>query len=210
MSNQVHNRITDSAKKREKQFAVLIDPDKIDGKSLGRIIDLAVDSHVDYFFVGGSLMVNNFLDECLQIISESCDIPTVLFPGSPAQVSPFADAILLLSLVSGRNPNLLIGEQVLAAPAIKRSGLEVISTGYMLVDGGKPTTVSYISNTTPIPQDKPDIAVCTAMAAEMLGFKTIYLDTGSGAKHSVSSEMINAAKSNISCLLYTSDAADDQ
>src|SRR5205814_1035231 len=120
-----------------------------------------------------------------------CSIPVILFPGTPSQVSRHADGLLYLSLISGRNPELLIGQHVISAPAVRKSGLEIISTGYMVIDGGAPTTVSYISNATPIPADKDDIAVCTAMAGEMLGMKLIYMDAGSGAKRAISEEMIS-------------------
>jgi putative glycerol-1-phosphate prenyltransferase len=121
----------------------------------------------------------------------------LLFPGSPAQISRHADALLYLSLISGRNPELLIGQHVISAPFVKKSGLEIIPTGYIVVDGGAPTTVSYISNATPIPADKSDIALCTAMAGEMLGKKLIYMDAGSGAKKPITEEMIAAVAQNI-------------
>ena len=123
-------------------------------------------------------------------IKRQTDIPVILFPGTPSQVSPFADGLLYLSLISGRNPELLIGQHVISAPFVRQSGLEIISTGYMVIDGGAPTTVSYISNATPIPFDKNEIAMCTAMAGEMLGMKLIYMDAGSGAKRPITEEMI--------------------
>ena len=180
------------AKKKggKKAFAVLVDPDKASFESLNELIKLARQAAVDYFFVGGSLMVSGYLDECVQTIKQECDIPVVLFPGSPSQLSKEADALLYLSLISGRNPELLIGQHVISAPAVRASGLEIISTGYMVVDGGAPTTVSYISNASPLPSDKNDIAVCTAMAGEMLGMKLIYMDAGSGAKRPATETMI--------------------
>ena len=141
-------------------------------------------------FVGGSLVVTDHLDELVQHIKRESNIPVILFPGSPSQVSPYADALLYLSLISGRNPELLIGQHVVSAPIVKKSGLEIISTGYMVIDGGAPTTVSYISNASPIPSDKNEIAVCTAMAGEMLGLKVIYMDAGSGAKNAIPTSMI--------------------
>jgi putative glycerol-1-phosphate prenyltransferase len=149
-----------------------------------------VNAHVDYFLVGGSLVISNHLDECIRQIKAACTIPVLLFPGSPSQVSKYADALLYLSLISGRNPELLIGQHVVSAPFVKKSGLEIIPTGYMVIDGGAPTTVSYISNATPIPSDKNDIAMCTAMAGEMLGMKLIYMDAGSGAKRPITETMI--------------------
>ncbi len=174
----------------QKSFAVLIDPDKVNKAKMQQLIQLAVDAKVDYFLVGGSLIISGFLDECVQIIKRNCSIPVILFPGSSTQVSKYADALLYLSLISGRNPELLIGQHVVSAPAIKQSGLEIISTGYMVIDGGAPTTVSYISNATPLPADKNEIAMCTAMAGEMLGMKLIYMDAGSGAKRAITESMI--------------------
>jgi putative glycerol-1-phosphate prenyltransferase len=163
-----------------------------------QLIQLSVSAKVDYFLVGGSLVVSNYLDNCLQLIKRSCDIPTILFPGSPSQVSKYADALLYLSLISGRNAELLIGQHVVSAPMVKKSGLEIMSTGYMVVDGGAPTTVSYISNASPLPADKNEIAVCTAMAGEMLGMKLIYMDAGSGAKIAITESMIEKVAQSIS------------
>jgi putative glycerol-1-phosphate prenyltransferase len=181
----------------KKSFTVLIDPDKVDTAAIEQLVGLATDAKVDYFFVGGSLVISNHLDECIRQIKTSCNIPVVLFPGSPSQVSRYADALLYLSLISGRNPELLIGQHVVSAPFVKKSGLEIIPTGYMVIDGGAPTTVSYISNAAPIPADKNDIAMCTAMAGEMLGMSLIYMDAGSGAKRPVTEHMIEKVSRNI-------------
>lgn len=181
----------------EKSFAVLIDPDNVNAQKLEHLIHLALKAKVDYFLVGGSLVISNYLDECVRFIKKNCFIPVILFPGSSAQVSRYADALLYLSLISGRNPELLIGQHVVSAPAIKMTGLEIISTGYMVIDGGAPTTVSYISNATPLPSDKDEIAMCTAMAGEMLGMKLIYMDAGSGAKKAITESMINLVAKNI-------------
>ena len=177
----LYTELTKAKQLGQKKMAVLIDPDKMRLGKLDQIIELSVRCHVDYFFIGGSLLVNSQLDQCLQMIRQQCQIPMILFPGSTYQVSNKADAILFLSLVSGRNPDLLIGQHVIAAPYLKLSSLEVLPTGYMLIDGGVGTTVLYMSNTSPIPSNKADIAVCTAMAAEMLGLKMIFMDAGSGA-----------------------------
>jgi len=174
----------------KKSFAVLIDPDKVNEGSMEQLIKLAVDAKIDYFLVGGSLVVSDYIDECVQYIKHNCDIPTILFPGSPSQISKHADALLYLSLISGRNADLLIGQHVVSAAVIKQSGLEIMPTGYMVIDGGAPTTVSYISNAAPIPADKNEIAVCTAMAGEMLGMKLIYMDAGSGARRPIAETMI--------------------
>lgn len=177
--------------KGQKSFAVLIDPDKVNKILLDEYIMMSMEAHVDYLLVGGSLVVSNHLDDCILHIKKNCDIPVILFPGSPSQISRHADALLYLSMISGRNPELLIGQHVISAPFVKQSGLEIISTGYMVIDGGAPTTVSYISNALPIPADKNEIAICTAMAGEMLGMKLIYMDAGSGAKRAITEGMID-------------------
>jgi phosphoglycerol geranylgeranyltransferase len=182
---------------RRKSFALLIDPDKVDSAKTASLIELAVQSRVDYLFVGGSLVVSDRLDQVVQEIKAQCNIPVILFPGTPSQVSPHADALLYLSLISGRNPDLLIGQHVVSAAAVRKSGLEIMSTGYMVIDGGAPTTVSYITNSLPIPANKYEIALCTAMAGEMLGMKLIYMDAGSGARRSVSTEMIERVSAGI-------------
>jgi len=188
-------KILDSIGKQKanghKAFAVLIDPDKLTPESLLETIQLAKQANVDYLFVGGSLVVTDTLDKVVAAIKENCSIPVVLFPGSPDQITPKADALLYLSLISGRNPELLIGQHVISAPFVRQSGLEIIPVGYMLIDGGTPTTVSYISNTNPIPSNKNDIASCTAMAGEMLGLKVIYMDAGSGAQRAIPTIMIS-------------------
>ena len=141
-------------RKGQRSFAVLIDPDNVNKTKLDELTTLAVKAGVDYLLVGGSLVISNHLDEVVQHIRGNCSIPIILFPGTPSQVSRFADGLLYLSLISGRNPELLIGQHVISAPAVRSSGLEIISTGYMVIDGGAPTTVSYISNASPIPADK--------------------------------------------------------
>lgn len=193
----VYQSLLEKKRNGQKSFAILIDPDKITTASLTHLIDLALAARADYFLVGGSLVVSDNLDACILAIKERCSIPVMLFPGSPSQISRHADALLYLSLISGRNADLLIGQHVISAPFVKKSGLEIISTGYMVIDGGAPTTVSYISNATPIPADKADIALCTAMAGEMLGKKIIYMDAGSGARKAVSEEMISLVANNI-------------
>lgn len=181
----------------KKQIAVLIDPDKTDAKKLVKTIQQAELAKVDFYLVGGSLLLKNNLDEIIAIIKKNSKKKVYLFPGNPSQISTRADGILLLSLISGRNAELLIGNHVLAAPILKQSKLTIISTGYMLIESGTQTTVSYISNTTPIPANKPAIAACTALAGEQLGLKTIYLEAGSGAQNSVSKEIIKAVKKQI-------------
>ncbi len=173
-------------------YLVLIDPDKIANDKLPAFIEQATADGVDGFLVGGSLIVDDSFDECITTIKRHTNVPTVIFPGSVVQISKEADAILFLSLLSGRNPEQLIGSQVIAAPIVKKIGLEAISTAYMLVESGRTTSVEFISNTHPLPRHKPDIAVAHALAAEILGFKMIYLEAGSGAEQSVPEEMIGA------------------
>lgn len=197
MKRQVYASLLEKKHNGKKSFAVLLDPDKISALSINEVVALAIEAKVDYFFVGGSLVISNHLDECIQQLKSMCSIPVLLFPGSSTQVSKHADALLYLSLISGRNADLLIGQHVLSAPFVKNSGLEIISTGYMVIDGGAATTVSYISNATPIPADKAEIAMCTAMAGEMLGMKLIYMDAGSGAKKAITEEMITTVSTNI-------------
>jgi phosphoglycerol geranylgeranyltransferase len=182
---------------RKKSLAVLLDPDKLEENNFELFLDACVNAQVDYFFVGGSLLTKHIMAETIAIIKKRTNIPVIIFPGNSLHIEPTADAILLLSLISGRNPEYLIGQHVISAPLLRQSKLEILSTGYLLIDSGKPTTVSYISNTTPIPHDKADIAVCTAMAGEMLGMKLIYLDGGSGAINPISATMIRKVKENI-------------
>lgn len=193
--NQIYNKIISDKQNQLKGLAVLLDPDKVDYETLPDLIHDSILNKVSYFFVGGSLITNFQLVELVSFIKNYCDIPVILFPGNSLHIEPTADGILLLSLISGRNPEFLIGQHVISAPILKNSGLEILSTGYILVDSGQQTTVSYISNTTPIPHNKPEIAACTAMAGEMLGMKLIYLDGGSGAKNPVSTKMIAKVKS---------------
>src|SRR5215212_9408039 len=197
MKLSIYQSIAEKKHQGHKSFAVLIDPDKVNHSVLDQLMDLSLKAKVDYFLVGGSLVISNHLDEVVRHIKTNCPIPVILFPGSPAQVSKYADALLYLSLVSGRNAELLIGQHVVSAPFVRKSGLEIMPTGYMVIDGGAPTTVSYISNATPIPSDKNEIALCTAMAGEMLGMKLIYMDSGSGAKRPIPESMIEMVASHI-------------
>jgi putative glycerol-1-phosphate prenyltransferase len=196
-------QLTEKAAKGQKQLAVLIDPDSIaDESSLEKTCVLCNEAGVDLILVGGSLITNGFFETCIQIIKKHSEIPVILFPGNIMQIDEHADAILLLSLISGRNPDMLIGKHVLAAPNLKKSGIEIMPTGYILIDGGAITSVSYMSNTTPIPADKSSIAACTAMAGEMLGLRIIYMDAGSGAKNPIPQKLIKEVKDNISIPLF--------
>lgn len=172
----------------------MLDPDKIEQNVLSDLLITISKSSVDFFLVGGSLVTDYVHREVIATVRRYCQIPIILFPGNPLHIEPSADAILFLSLISGRNPEFLIGQHVIAAPLLKKSGLEILPTGYMLVDSGTQTTVSYISGTMPLPHDKPGVAACTAMAGEMLGLKLIYLDAGSGARYPVSPDMIAAVR----------------
>lgn len=182
-------------KEGKKSIAILIDPDNVsDSSQLQHLINLANENCVDFFFVGGSLVTTTNLSEVVKRIKDNVTIPVVLFPGNAMQIEPNADGLLFLSLISGRNPELLIGQHVVSAPIIRNTRLEVIPTGYMLVNSGRITSVAYISNTTPIPDDKYSLAACTAMAGEMLGLQTIYMDAGSGAENPIHPKMINAVR----------------
>jgi putative glycerol-1-phosphate prenyltransferase len=194
----VYQQITRLKSEGVKQLAVLVDPDKTGNREAESLARMAEDHGVDYIFVGGSLLSDGNLSNCIRRIRYACSKPIVIFPGSISQVDEQADAILFLSLISGRNPELLIGNHVVAAPLIREKKLEAISTGYMLIESGANTTALYMSNTFPIPHNKPSIAACTAMAGEMLGLKMMFLDGGSGASQPVSEEMIQAVSQAIS------------
>ena len=193
----LYKQIEKNRTSNKKMFAVLIDPDKQDLNQLKLMVELAHQSKIDFFFVGGSLLTNDSMNQCISFLKEISNVPVILFPGNAMQVNKEADGILFLSLISGRNADMLIGKQVITAPILKASKLETIPTGYMLIDSGKPTTASYMSNTTPIPFEKNDVAACTAMAGEMLGLKLIFMDGGSGAQKPISKEMIKKVRQSI-------------
>lgn len=194
MENTIYEIILRNKQLGKKLFAVLIDPDKFQSREIITKIESA---QVDIILVGGSLLSSGNFESCIKTIKENTSIPVVIFPGDILQTSQKADGILLLSLISGRNPDLLIGKHVIAAPIIKESGIEVLPTGYMLIESGKQTTALYMSNTNPIPSDKDDIAACTALAGELLGLKLIYMDAGSGALNTISESMIKKVSSTI-------------
>ncbi len=209
MQNRVYNLLSDRKANGQKSFAVLVDPDKVNPQLISELSQLTTAAKVDFLLIGGSLVITDHLDEVVQQFKRECDIPIILFPGSPLQVSRYADALLYLSMISGRNPELLIGQHVISAPFVKQSGLEIIPTGYMVVDGGAPTTVSYISNATPLPSDKSEIAMCTAMAGEMLGMKLIYMDAGSGARKPITENMIRQVSQSVSVPLVVGGGITD-
>ena len=173
---------------------VLLDPDRFRSQDWEPLLPDLDRGPVQGIMVGGSLQTTNAYQDTLDWLAEFVNLPVVLFPGSMLQVSPKADALLLLSLISGRNPEYLIGQHVQAAVSLRNAGLTLLPTGYMLVDGGKATTAHYITQTQPIPADKPDIAAVTALAGSQLGLKVIYLDCGSGALHPVPTAMVEAVR----------------
>jgi len=189
--NLLNNAKTDNG-----LFAILIDPDKYTDNGLEQISNNANRCKADLFLLGGSLLKTN-IERTLKFLKSQSQIPIVLFPGSALQYVPGADAILLLSLISGRNPDFLIGHHVLIANSLKESAMEIIPTGYILINDGNPTSVQYMSNTFPIPSSKPDIALATALAGYQLGLKTIYLEAGSGANNPVPTSTIRLIKNNI-------------
>lgn len=177
---------------------MLVDPDKHSLESLKLFSQqLSKTNQVDFILVGGSLLRKNNFEKTIAMLKSETDVPVIIFPGNAMQISAYADAILLLSLISGRNAEMLIGNHVLAAPLIKEANLETISTGYMLIDGGQTTAVQYMSNTFPIPSNKPEIAAATALAGQMLGMQLIYMDAGSGAHQSIPLSMIKSVKNEI-------------
>jgi phosphoglycerol geranylgeranyltransferase len=190
MKNGLIKHLEHLKQKGKKALAILFDPDKAFERDLDHLLRQIERYDVDLILVGGSLVKGNEIHALIDYIKARSEKPVILFPGSPNQISPAADGILFLSLISGRNPELLIGRHVEAAPILYQTNLEILPTGYMLIDSGAYTTAHYVSNTLPIPHNKPEIATFTAMAGEMLGLKLIYMDGGSGAKMTVSTEMI--------------------
>jgi phosphoglycerol geranylgeranyltransferase len=182
---------------QNKSIGLLLDPDKSRGESLNNLLAIAVESRTDFILTGGSLTFNN-IDNLIDEVRKHCSIPVVLFPGNLLQLSLKADIIMLLSLISGRNPELLIGNHIIAAPYLKPVKDKLISVGYILINSGNRTSVEYISQTEAIPSDKPEIAVATALAGEMLGLRTIYLEAGSGAANPVPVTIVKAVRENVS------------
>ena len=189
---KIYNHIKSTIDEKGSAFFILLDPDKVDFFRLEDFIKVAEDSGVDGFLIGGSLIISGDFESLIQKVKSYTKLPAIIFPGSITQVSQYADAILFISVISGRNPEHLIGKQVLAAPLIRKANIEPLSTGYILVDSGTTTTAVYISGSLPVPRNKPDIAAATALAAEYLGMKFIYLEAGSGAQLSVPNDMIKA------------------
>lgn len=182
--------ITKAKSNNERLLAILLDPDKIELSEVSTVINKINASKANLIFIGGSLLFTNILDAFVAKVKENTKLPVLLFPGSAMQITNHADGILFLQLISGRNPEYLISNQVIAAPLLKQTNLEVISTGYLLIESGRETTASYISNTKPIPSHKPEIAMATAMAGEYIGNKLIYMDGGSGALNPIPTAII--------------------
>lgn len=189
---KIYNQLLNTISEKGAAYLMLLDPDKLQENTLPGFLKHCEKSGVDGFLVGGSLMINGDLESFINKVKINTTLPSIIFPGSITQVSSFADAILFLSVVSGRNPEHLIGKHVLAAPSIKKSGIEAISTAYILVESGSTTTAIYMSGSLPVPRNKPEIAAATALASEYLGMKLIYLEAGSGADNSVPNEMVKA------------------
>ncbi len=190
-------------------YLVLLDPDSYTLSELVQTAKLCEANGADGLLVGGSTAFGNQFDEAVQSINDAADIPVILFPGSARQVSAHADGMLLMSLISGRNPQYLIGEQVMAAPAIRALGVETIPTGYMLVESGHTTSVEFVSNTKPLPRDKPKLAAAHAMAAEMLGMQLVYLEAGSGAQYPVPETLVAAVRSAVAIPLIVGGGITD-
>lgn len=194
----VYEKLLQIKSRKGSGYIVLIDPDKRTESETLQTVEVCAASGVDAIFVGSSLLLSNRFNATIQAVKRSFDIPVIIFPGSTIQLSEYADAVLFLTLISGRNPEYLIGAQVLGAPIIRKMGIEAISTGYMLIESGRTTAAEFMSHSKPIPRDKNDIAVAHAMAGEYLGLKMIYLESGSGALYSVPESMIESVSSYVS------------
>jgi len=195
--NSILTQLIQAKESNNKLLAILLDPDKIELVDVPKTIRKINDSKAHFILIGGSLLFKNVLDEFIKIAKQNTQLPIIIFPGSAMQISNNADGILFLQLLSGRNPEYLISNHVIAAPLLKQTDLEVISTGYLLIESGRETTASYISNTKPIPAHKPEIAMATAMAGEYIGNKIIYMDGGSGALNPVPLNMIKKVSKNV-------------
>jgi len=203
----IYQILLEAKRNRKKLVAVLIDPEKSETQKLIVFLELVNRSSVDFIFVGGSI-VSKPIDSIVKIIKDNSKKPVILFPGNIMQISDNADAILLLSLISGRNPEFLIGQHVQAAPYLKKIGVETIPTGYVLIESGSTTSVEYMSNTRALPSNKSELIVATAIAGEMLGLKAIYLEGGSGADEPINKKIIKAVAESISVPLIVGGGID--
>ena len=197
MKETILNYLLSIKEEKGAGYIVLIDPDKNSEKKLEEKISKINNSGVDAIFVGGSLILDNNCERRVSVIKSLSELPVIFFPGGISQLNKYYDAMLFMSILSGRNPHYLIGEQVLAAPIVKDLGIEVIPTGYLIVDGGNNSSVQFMSGSNPIPIEKPDILVAHALAAQYLGKKLVYLESGSGAKKSIPNKLVNAVNSYI-------------
>ena len=186
----VLSKLNDCVEKKGAGFIVLIDPDKKNDKNIDKLVEKANQNGVDAMFVGGSIMMDGLYHKRVERIKSISEIPVILFPGGVNQINKHYDAMLFMSLISGRNSHYLIGEQVIAAPIVKDYEIETIPTGYLLIDGGAPTSVEVVSGTKPLPSNRPDIIVSHALAAQFLGMKLIYLEAGSGALNKVPEDVV--------------------
>lgn len=191
----IYNEIITS--KNQKLLAILLDPEKLALDSLVPLVEKINASPATHILVGGSSFEGNHLDEIIQTIKKNTNLPILLFPGNPSQISAEAHGILFLTLLSGRNPDYLIEHQVNAVPYLKKTNLEIISTGYILIESGNETSVQKISQTQPLKRDNAEYILQTAQAGELIGNKLIYLEAGSGAKWSVPKEVIELVTQNI-------------
>ena len=194
----IYHEILQAKKANKKLLAILLDPDKVDLQNIKSLIFKIKQGPATHIFIGGSLVLNNSIDQIISELKKEIQLPILLFPGNPSQISNEAHGILFLSLLSGRNPDFLIEHQVKAAPILKKTNLEIISTGYILIESGNKTAVASVSKTIPLPRHNAEIAVDTALAGEFLGNKLIYLEAGSGAKLPVPLETISLVAKNIS------------
>jgi len=192
----VLSKLNDCVKTNGAGFIILIDPDKKNDKKIDQIVQ-AANLYADAIFVGGSIMMDKLYHERVKRIKSTSKIPVILFPGGANQLNDYYDAMLFMSLLSGRNPHYLIGEQVIAAPIVRDFKIETIPTGYLLVDGGSPTTVEYISGTKPLSPNRPDVIISHALAAQYLGMSLIYLEAGSGAVNKIPENVIRKIASEV-------------
>ena len=193
----LYNEIVSAKKNGRKLLAILLDPDKIELELVAQLAESINQSPATHIFVGGSIVEANIIDELIVRLKQKTELPIILFPGNPSQISNKADGILFLTLLSGRNPDYLIEHQVNAVPILKKTQLEVISTGYVLIESGTQTAVERVSKTDPLDRNNPEYVVQTAQAGEFIGNKLMYLEAGSGAKQAVPLEMIKKVSENI-------------
>jgi putative glycerol-1-phosphate prenyltransferase len=196
--NTTYQNIINSKKENKKLLAILLDPDKIDLQNIDLTISKINQSLATHVFVGGSEVNSTILDELITLLKQKCNLSILLFPGNPSQISRHADAILFLSLISGRNPDFLIEHQVNAVPFLSKSMLEIIPTGYILIEGGTKSAVELVSKTKPMERKSINFIAQTALAGQYLGHQLIYLEAGSGAEFAVSAEMIQKVAAAVS------------